>query len=109
MGRVSIDTRQCKIKKIFSDEFVFNIPLYQRPYTWTPDEAEALLEDLLNAMGDGKQDMEEVPSYFLGSIVLTKGDKPDSEVIDGQQRLTTITILMTVSRVLCKDGWAISK
>jgi hypothetical protein len=98
MGRVSIDTQQCDINKIFSDEFVFSIPLYQRPYAWTTEEAEMLLEDLLAAMGESKQNLEEVPPYFLGSIVLTKGDKPDSEVIDGQQRLTTITILLAALR-----------
>ncbi len=98
MGRVSIDTQQCEIKKIFSDDFVFTIPLYQRPYAWTTEESGVLLEDLLAAMGEGKQDMEEVPPYFLGSIVLTKGDKPEAEVIDGQQRLTTITILLATLR-----------
>ena len=98
MGRVSIDTQQCEIKKIFSDEFVFTIPLYQRPYAWTTEEAGMLLEDLLAAMGENKQDLEEVPPYFLGSIVLTKGDKPEAEVIDGQQRLTTITILLAALR-----------
>ncbi len=100
MGRVSIDTQQCEIKKIFSDEFVFTIPRYQRPYAWTTEEAGMLLEDLLNAMGDSNQDVEETPPYFLGSIVLTKGEKPDSEVIDGQQRLTTITILLAALRAL---------
>jgi hypothetical protein len=98
MGRVSIDTRQCEIKKIFSDEFVFTIPVYQRPYSWTTEEAGMLLEDLLDAIGESKQDLEEAPPYFLGSIVLTKGDKSDSEVIDGQQRLTTITILLAALR-----------
>lgn len=99
MGRVSINTQQCEIKKIFSDEFVFSIPLYQRPYAWTTREAEMLLEDLLAAIGESKQDLEDVPPYFLGSIVLTKDDdKPDSEVIDGQQRLTTITILLAALR-----------
>ncbi len=98
MSRVSIDTRQCEIKKIFSDDYVFSIPLYQRPYSWTTEEAGILLEDLLDAMGESKLDLEEVSPYFLGSIVLTKGDKPDSEVIDGQQRLTTITILLAALR-----------
>jgi uncharacterized protein with ParB-like and HNH nuclease domain len=98
MGRVSIDTQQCEIKKIFSDEFVFSIPLYQRPYAWTTEEAGMLLEDLLAAMEESKQDLEEVSPYFLGSIVLTKGDQPDAEVIDGQQRLTTITILLAALR-----------
>lgn len=100
MGRVSIDTQQCEIKKIFSDEFVFTIPRYQRPYAWTTDEAGVLLEDLLDAMGDSNQDVEDTPPYFLGSIVLTKGEKPDAEVIDGQQRLTTITILLAALRAL---------
>ncbi len=99
MGRVSIDTQQCEIKKIFSDDYVFTIPLYQRPYSWTTEEAGELLEDLLDAMGGSKlEDLEETPPYFLGSIVLTKSDKPDSEVIDGQQRLTTITILLAALR-----------
>jgi hypothetical protein len=98
MGRVSIDTQQCEIKKIFSDEYVFNIPVYQRPYTWTPNEAEMLLEDLINAMGESTEDLEDVPPYFLGSLVLAKDDKPDADVIDGQQRLTTITILLAALR-----------
>ena len=98
MSRVSIDTQQCEIKKIFSDEFVFTIPLYQRSYAWTTEEAGTLLEDLLAAMGESKQDAEETPPYFLGSIVLTKSDKPEAEVIDGQQRLTTITILLAALR-----------
>jgi hypothetical protein len=106
MGRVSIDTQQCEIKKIFSDDFVFTIPLYQRPYAWTTEEAGVLLEDLLAAMGEGKQDMEEVLPYFLGSIVLTKGDKPEAEVIDGQQRLITITILLAALRASIKTEHA---
>ncbi len=98
MGRVSIDTQQCEIKRIFSDEFVFTIPLYQRSYAWTTEEAGLLLEDLLAAMDESKQDAEEAPPYFLGSIVLTKSDKPEAEVINGQQRLTTITILLAALR-----------
>ena len=100
MSRVSIDTRQCEIKKIFSDDFVFSIPLYQRPYAWTTEEAGVLLEDLIDAMGDDKQNIEDIPQYFLGSIVLTKGEKPEAEIIDGQQRLTTLTILLAVLRSL---------
>jgi Protein of unknown function DUF262/Protein of unknown function (DUF1524) len=98
MGRASIETKQYNIKEIFSDNFVFSIPRYQRSYAWTTEEAGMLLEDLLAAMEESAQDPEEPSAYFLGSIVLTKGDKPDSEVIDGQQRLTTITILLAALR-----------
>src|SRR5690606_7665429 len=82
------------LKEIFSDDFVFEIPSYQRPYSWTTEQAGELLEDLLTALGNSD---EAVPDpYFLGSIVLAKKEhQSQSKVIDGQQRLTTLTILLS--------------
>ena len=78
--------------KVFSDDYFFEIPLYQRPYAWTTDHVDELLDDLLDAM---RRDSES--PYFLGSIVLIKDeDNPKSEVVDGQQRLTTLTMLLCV-------------
>jgi len=54
-------------------------------------------------MGDSNEPIDAVSSYFLGSIVLIKGDKPDAEVIDGQQRLTTLTILVSALRASISD------
>ena len=77
------------LSKIFSSEFEYVIPSYQRPYAWTVDEASELFDDLKSFY-----DTENEEGYFLGSIVLIKGeDRPLAEVIDGQQRLTTLTIL----------------
>lgn len=79
------------LAKIFSSDFDYSIPAYQRPYAWTEEETEILFDDLYGFYTD--ESAEE--SYFLGSIVLIKDDdKPASEVIDGQQRLTTLTILL---------------
>lgn len=79
------------LAKIFSSDFDYEIPPYQRPYAWTKDEAGELFDDLLNFYQTEQDD-----SYFLGSIVLIKEDgKPRSEVIDGQQRLTSLTILFS--------------
>lgn len=87
------------IQKIFCDDFVFSIPLYQRPYAWDTEHAEALLDDLLGFLGDGDEAIAKINPYFLGSIVLIKPeDSPKSEVVDGQQRLTTLTILLAVLR-----------
>ncbi|PYE52017.1 DUF262 domain-containing protein [Deinococcus yavapaiensis] len=81
------------VQKIFSDDFTFTIPLYQRPYSWTTEQAGELLEDLLTALDNAQE------PYFLGSIVLIKTDgRADAEVIDGQQRLTTLTILLAALR-----------
>ena len=52
MSKANIHGAEYPIKKIFSDDFVFNIPLYQRPYAWTTEHAGALLEDLITFMGD---------------------------------------------------------
>jgi hypothetical protein len=87
------------IEKIFCDDFVFSIPLYQRPYAWETEQAEALLDDLLDFLGDSNTPIDEISPYFLGSIVLIKNDGASrSEVVDGQQRLTTLTILLSVLR-----------
>lgn len=89
------------IAEIFSDAYSFSIPPYQRPYAWELPQVTALLDDLLEAMRaeSGTQDL-----YFLGSVVLVK--KPNSakaRVVDGQQRLTTLTILLSVLRDLTED------
>lgn len=77
------------LAKIFSAEFDYTIPSYQRPYAWTETQAGELFSDLYDFFLKEKDD-----TYFLGSIVLIKEEgKPRAEVIDGQQRLTTLTLL----------------
>lgn len=76
--------------KIFSSDFDYEIPPYQRPYAWTTEQAGELFDDLYDFYRHEKED-----SYFLGSIVLIKSENvPHSQVIDGQQRLTTLTIMI---------------
>ena len=85
--------------QVFSDGYFFEIPLYQRPYAWTTEHVEELLDDLIDAM---RRDSD--APYFLGSIVLIKSDdNAKSEVVDGQQRLTTLTMLLCVLRDISSD------
>lgn len=87
-----ITGKEYPLSKIFSEEFEYHIPKYQRPYAWTEEETETLFDDLLDFF-----QAEQADNYFLGSIVLIKDDdKSYAEVIDGQQRLTTLTILFAV-------------
>ncbi|GAA1071037.1 DUF262 domain-containing protein [Tsukamurella spumae] len=84
------------LRKIFSSDYEFTIPDYQRPYAWGKEQTLQLLDDLEGALG---RDTDE--PYFLGSIVLVKtGSDSRAEVIDGQQRLTTVSILFAVLRDL---------
>ena len=100
-SELHIEAAHKKIMHVFSDGYAFTIPAYQRPYAWETDHVEELLTDLMDAMESN------TPSdnfYFLGSIVLVKTPgNPDAQVIDGQQRLTTLTILFSVMRDLTKD------
>jgi uncharacterized protein with ParB-like and HNH nuclease domain len=101
MPGMKIQGKEYIIDKIFSgEEFTFVIPEYQRPYSWGIEQAEELIEDILAMMGDDENlDVSEMPPYFLGSIVLIKEEGySESIVVDGQQRLTTLTILLSTLR-----------
>ncbi|MEH1905590.1 MAG: DUF262 domain-containing HNH endonuclease family protein [Nostoc sp.] len=98
---VAIYATEKALFKVFSNDFAFSIPAYQRPYAWTKEQASELLSDLLSFLGDGSECVTDANPYFLGSIVLIKSeDVPEADVVDGQQRLTTLTILLSVLRSL---------
>ena len=88
------------LSKVFSNDFAFTIPFYQRRYTWTVEHTTDLLDDLTTALGDGGSEVKELPQYFLGSIVVVHEAEgtPNVEVVDGQQRLMTLTILLAALR-----------
>lgn len=104
MTHMEIKGEHRPIQKVFCNDFALKIPHFQRPYDWKLENAQELLSDLLAFMGDGSGKVEDLPPYFLGSIVLVKEDtRPDAEVIDGQQRLTTLTILLAVLRAISEQ------
>lgn len=85
-----ISAAEHPLSKIFSSDFEYIIPSYQRPYAWNIVQTYDLFDDLYDFYKSGTDE-----GYFLGSIVLIKDEnKAYAEVIDGQQRLTTLTILL---------------
>lgn len=71
----------------------FVIPEYQRPYAWTDEQVETLFEDLweFTATSGGT---ERESSYFLGSVVSYENENGEQEIIDGQQRITSLFLLL---------------
>lgn len=99
-----IHASEFDLKSIFSNSYCFSIEAYQRPYSWQVDQASELLDDIRSALPGDANNLQSADPYFLGGIILVKqDDRPDSEVIDGQQRLTTLTILFAVLRDLMGD------
>lgn len=71
----------------------FVIPEYQRPYAWTEEQIETLFEDVwefANTTGG----FENNGSYFLGSVVSFENENGEQEIIDGQQRITSLFLLL---------------
>ena len=90
-----INAKEYNLWDLMSGEFIFNIPDYQRPYSWTENEAVTLWDDLVEFWQSSKGSEEQ--TYFTGSIVLVKtNDSPESEVIDGQQRLSTLSLIFSI-------------
>lgn len=88
---MKLDAQQKEVAEIFSGGLRYEIPAYQRNYAWKSEQVAAFLADLGTAY-------ESEDDHFFGSIVLLdNGPKPFS-VIDGQQRLTTIVLLLCVLR-----------
>lgn len=71
----------------------FVVPEYQRPYAWTDEQVETLFEDLwdFTATSGGT---EREGSYFLGSVVAYENEDGEQEIIDGQQRITSLFLLL---------------
>lgn len=90
-GKVDSENDQNKEKsKIFSENnFSLNIPDYQRPYAWGIEQVKILLKDI-------SEQIDKNQKYLLGSLILHKGN---TEIVDGQQRLTTLALIL---RVLCE-------
>ncbi|PDW99270.1 hypothetical protein BB397_00525 [Helicobacter pylori] len=97
-----IDSYEWYLKNTLKEELYYQIPIYQRPYQWTKENCEKLLDDLFE---DYEKDRES--DYFCGSLVLVKSD-PNSktetyDVVDGQQRLSTFILLAKVLADLYND------
>ncbi|MGP1572311.1 GmrSD restriction endonuclease domain-containing protein [Aggregatibacter segnis] len=93
MNNVKEYVKTLTISDLFNDKNKFNyiIPIYQRNYAWGNDEISSLLQDIKNACEKNKK---QDKNYYIGSLVVYRRENGDFEVIDGQQRLTTLTLIM---------------
>lgn len=90
------------IRELFGNaDALYKIPQYQRPYKWEDEQVDKLWDDVYEAFQNGEE------NYFLGSIITAKPrDNEKSayvDVVDGQQRLTTLMIMFCVVRDLYPD------
>lgn len=97
-----IESKDSYLQDILKDKLYYQIPIYQRPYQWTEENCEKLLDDLFFNYEDDREG-----DYFCGSLVLVKSD-PNSkteiyDIVDGQQRLSTFILLAKVLATLYSE------
>lgn len=95
MSKLNVD--QKTVKDLFqAKQSDFLIPDYQRPYAWGEAECQTLWDDIFSFAipDDGRVEFDSNSEYFLGPIVTFKNGEGKMEVIDGQQRLTTLMLLL---------------
>lgn len=92
---------------LFSHRYQFSVPEFQRPYTWSTREAGQLFEDIFSGMEAARRSTAKPPIYFLGSIILIKQrEHTRALVVDGQQRIITLTILLSCLRDRVREEFA---
>ncbi|MBE2274370.1 MAG: DUF262 domain-containing protein [Flavobacteriales bacterium] len=83
------------ISTLFSTNVKYVVPRFQREYSWTKDEVSELWHDVVNNLKLEDNNIKNL-EYFIGSLVLIGEDKSSElQIVDGQQRLTTITLLLS--------------
>ncbi|MDX2158648.1 MAG: DUF262 domain-containing HNH endonuclease family protein [Hyphomicrobiaceae bacterium] len=109
-------SRCLTLAELLGDAHNLRIPDYQRGYAWTPTEAGQLLDDILQANDEASSSCADpADAYFLGAIVLMETDAAEDDaseasavahdIVDGLQRIITLTILLAVLRDLTSLGF----
>lgn len=99
-----IESNDLNLRDILKDELYYQIPIYQRPYQWTEENCEKLLDDLFFNYEDDRES-----DYFCGSLVLivigtdSETNAETYDIVDGQQRLSTFILLAKVLSDLYND------
>ncbi|MDF5718542.1 MAG: DUF262 domain-containing protein [Rhizonema sp. NSF051] len=97
MSTSSIDSRLMSFGELLTGNNSYTVPSFQRDYSWTEAEVDQLWDDLRETLDENRSE------HFIGAVVVNNSKKPELMLIDGQQRVTTMSILMCVLRDLAKE------
>lgn len=89
MAPMNFNTANQTLRQLLGNGLTYQVPRFQRDYSWTEEEWEDLWEDILGTLAP-----EGEPAHYMGYLVLQTGDNKQFDIIDGQQRLTTLSLLI---------------
>jgi len=89
MSATNFKTENNTYRKLIGNGLTYQIPRFQRDYSWTDEEWEDLWADIVGTVQEGGE-----PAHYMGYLVLQTQDDKSFDVIDGQQRLTTLSLIV---------------
>lgn len=89
VSATNFKTENNTYRKLIGNGLTYKIPPFQRDYSWTDEEWEDLWSDILGTLQEGGE-----PAHYMGYLVLQSRDEKSFDVIDGQQRLTTLSLIV---------------
>ncbi len=98
MASINFNTSNETLRKLLGNGLTYRIPSFQRDYSWTQTEWEDLWEDVVALFGP-----EPESGHYMGYLVLQSSDSKAHDVIDGQQRLTTLSIIILAGIALLQE------
>jgi hypothetical protein len=98
MSAMNFNTANQTIRQLLGNGLVYRVPPFQRDYSWSEDEWDDLWQDMLALFEAGGE-----PAHYLGYLVLQSSDNKRFDIIDGQQRLTTISVMILAGLSHLKD------
>jgi len=98
MATMNFNTTNSTFRQLLGNGLSYRVPPFQRDYSWSEDEWDDLWQDILGLFEEGGE-----PSHYMGYLVLQSSDSKEFDIIDGQQRLTTISVMILAALGHLKD------
>lgn len=89
MATINFNTSNSTFRQLLGNGLTYRVPRFQRDYSWGLDEWDDLWQDILGLFDDDGE-----PAHYMGYLVLQSSDSKQFDIIDGQQRLTTLSVMV---------------
>ena len=98
MSALNFNTTNATFRQLLANGLTYHVPPFQRDYSWTEDEWDDLWQDILGLFEEDGE-----PAHYMGYLVLQSSDNKDFDIIDGQQRITTLSIMILAGLAYLED------
>ena len=95
---MNFNTSNETFRKLLGNDVQYRVPQFQHGYSWTDDEWDYLWQDVVAMFGEDGE-----PAHYMGYLLLQSSDGKQFDIIDGQQRITTISVLLLAGLSLLQD------